>query len=96
MEPSKISKELLKISVSGNAKVKNEALTQLIVVWKASETLNNSLQTLTIKVLHKLSGDPTSTSEERMKEIIEIGVRKFGVEFAQKISDNDRLSIFIE
>ena len=94
IELSKISKELLKVSVSGQPKVKTEALAQLVAIWKASETLHQSLQAITIKVLYKLSSD--SQSEERVKEVIEVGVRKFGVEFAQRVSENDRLSAFIE
>lgn len=91
---NKISKELLKISLSGNAKIKNEALNQVIVLWKSTEMLSQNLQPITIKVLQKLSVDPMW--EERVKEVIGIGVRKFGVEFAQKVSENDRLSTFIE
>lgn len=76
IELNKVSKELLKVSVSGNTKIRSEALVQLVALWKASETLHQSLQAITIKVLQKLSVDPQS--EEKVREVIEVGVRKFG------------------
>lgn len=94
VDPTKLSKELLKISAGNNQKVRVEALTQTINIWKENPILGSNIQNVTIKVLQKLSQDVGV--EDKVREIIHLGIRKFGLDFLAKVQEHERLSVFLE
>lgn len=54
-------------------------MNQLINIWKGSKNLGNNIQSISLKVLQKLSVDPVF--DDKLKEIINLGIVKFGNEF---------------
>lgn len=65
--------------MGNHSKSRNEALNQLIGLWKSNKVLGSNIQNFTLKVLQKLCIDPIL--DDKLREIINLGVRKFGGEF---------------